>query len=193
MNIVGVFTQNVYFFKNSCYAPDTLKIDGIVSPHNFYVVGQQRPIDVDSKFSDWTATTVPSFCTMSVTSGSSGKTRTVLTCTGNTSEQGELVISNDSQNQSFTIIADFSAPVIVPSSEIDYKAQVKNYFIRKPVYLVSKSSTSGFDASVAITGKTVRIVFPENGTEGDAIYTFIFSTTSYPRVEQTVVITQHPQ
>lgn len=193
LNIVGVFTQNVYFYKDSCYAPDTLKIDGIVSPHNFYVIGQQRPIDVDSKFSDWTATTVPSFCTLSLTSGGSGKTRTTLTCTGSTSQQGELVISNDSQSQAFVVIADFSLPIIVPSNEITYQAQVKNYFIRKQVYLVSKSSTSGFDASVAITGKTVRIVFPENGTSGDVTYTFIFSTTSYPRVEQTVVITQHPQ
>lgn len=193
LNIVGVFTQNVYFQKDSCYAPDTLTVDGIVSPHTFVIVGQQRPIDITSRFSDWTATTVPSFCTLSVTSGSSGKTRTVLTCTGNTSEQGTLLIANDAQAQSFTIIADFSDPVIIPSSEIDYKAQVKNYFIRKPVYLVSKSSTSGFDASVAITGKTVRIVFAENGTSGDVVHTFVFATTSYPHVNQTVVITQHPQ
>lgn len=103
------------------------------------------------------------------------------------------MIANDAQAQSFTIIADFSDPVIIPSSEIDYKAQVKNYFIRKPVYLVSKSSTSGFDASVAITGKTVRIVFAENGTSGDVVHTFVFATTSYPHVNQTVVITQHPQ
>lgn len=191
--IEGVFTQRVFFQKDSCYAPDTLTVDGIVSPHTFVIVGQQRPIDITSRFSDWTATTVPSFCTLSLTSGGSGKTRTTLTCTGSTSQQGELVISNDSQTQAFTIIADFSLPVIVPSNEITYQAQVKNYFIRKQVYLVSKSSTSGFDASVAITGKTVRIVFPENGTSGDVTYTFIFSTTSYPRVEQTVVITQHPQ
>lgn len=189
--IEGVFTQNVYFYKDSCYAPDTLTVDGIVSPHTFVIVGQSREIDIESRFSGWTTRTVPSFCTMSVTSGDSGTTRTRLTCTGNTSEQGTLLIANDSQAQSFTIIADFSDPVIVPSTEIDYKPQVKNYFIRKPVYLVSKSSTSGFDASVAITGKTVRIVFPENGTDGDVTYTFVFSTTSYPRVQQTVTITQH--
>lgn len=190
--IEGVFTQRVFFQKDSCYAPDTLKIDGIVSPHTFVIVGQQRPIDITSRFSDWTATTVPSFCTLSVTSGSSGKTRTVLTCTGNTSEQGTLLIANDSQAQSFTIIADFSDPVIIPSNETDYRAKTNTYFLRKPVYLQTKSSTSGFDAAVNISGKYVKITFPENQTGQDVTYTFVFATTSYPHVQQTVVITQHP-
>ena len=190
LNIVGVFTQNVYFYKDSCYAPDTLKIDGIVSPHNFYVIGQQRPIDITSSFSDWTATTVPSFCTMSVTSGSSGKTRTTLTCTGSTSQQGELVISNDSQNQSFTIIADFSAPVVVPSFEIDYHVQVKSYFCREQVFLVSREASNGFQPQVSIAGKTIRIVYPENSSTSDVTYTFIFQGVT-SRKQQTVVITQH--
>ena len=192
LNIVGVFTQNVYFQKDSCYAPDTLKIDGIVSPHNFYVIGQQRPIDITSSFSDWTATTVPSFCTLSVTSGGSGKTRTVLTCTGSTSQQGELVISNDSQSQAFLVIADFSLPVIVPSNEINYFVQVKSYFCREQVFLVSREASNGFQPQVSIAGKTIRIVYPENSSTGDVTYTFVFQGVT-SRKQQTVVITQHPQ
>lgn len=192
LNVEGYFTQYVYFYKDSCYAPDTLTVDGIVSPQVFVVVGQGRNVEIKSRFSGWVARSIPSFCTLSEVSGGSGTTTARLTCTGSTNQQGTLLIANDSQAQSFTIIADFSDPVIVPSPETDYSAKTNTYFLRKPVYLQSKSSTSGFDAAVNITGKYVKITFPENQTGQDVTYTFVFATTSYPHVQQTVVITQHP-
>ena len=191
--VEGTFNDVVIFYKDSCYVPDTLKIEGIVSPHKFNIVGQRRNIQINSKWSNWTATTVPSFVELSQERGTSGETMITMTCTGNTNTQGTLLIANAHQAQSFTIIADFTDAVIVQSTETDYRAKTITYWLRRPVYLYRKSSTSGFDASVAISGKWAKITYPENQTGQDVVYTFVFKETAYPHKEQTVVITQHAQ
>ena len=175
--VVGTFSDVVTFYKDSCYMPDTLKIDGITSPLKFNIVGQRRNIEIKSTWSNWTATTVPSFVTLSQERGTSGSTTITMTCTGNTNEQGTLMIANAHNAQSFTIIADFSDAVIVQSTEIDYRAKTLTYWLRRPVYLYRKSSTSGFDAAVAISGKWVKITYCENQTGQDVVYTFVFGET----------------
>lgn len=193
LNIVGTFDTQMTFYKDSCYLPDTLKIEGITSPLKFNIVGQRRNIQINSKWSNWVATTVPSFVTLSQERGTSGSTTITMTCTGNTNTQGTLMIANAHNAQSFTIIADFTDAVIVQSTEIDYRAKTLTYWLRRPVYLYRKSSTSGFDAAVVVSGKWVKITYCENQTGQDVVYTFVFKETAYPHKEQTVVITQHAQ
>lgn len=190
LNIIGKFSGNTYFYKDSCYADDTLTVSYLTSPKTFQIVGASWSFEVKSKFSDWTATTIPSFVTLSSSQGSYGRSSVTMTCTGATSQQGQLVIQNAKYTQVFTIIADYSDAVIVPSSTISYSAQTKSYPCRRQVYLHSQSSTSPFNPSVRISGKLVTIVYPENQSGSDVVYTFVFKETAYPHREQTVTITQ---
>ena len=191
--VVGTFNDQVYFYKDSCYLDDTLKIEGITTPQRFNVVGQRRNIEIKSQWSSWSATTIPSFVTLSQTSGTSGTSLITMTCTGSTNQQGTLLIRNGKYAQSFTIIADFTDAVIVQSNTTDYQAKTVTYLLRRPVYLYSKSSTSGFQPTVAVSGKWVKVTYPENSTGSNVVYTFIFRETKYPNKEQTVVITQTPK
>ena len=190
--VVGTFNDIVTFYKDSCYLDDTLRINSLQSPLYFYVVGKRWSFEVDSQWSNWVATTVPSFVELSQERGTSGRTVVTMTCTGSTSQQGTLVIRNAKYAQSFAIIADYSLPVIVQSNEISYSAQTKSYFCREQVILLERSASNGFTPQVMIAGKKVTIVYPENASENDVTYSFRFQGVKSKK-EQTVVITQHPR
>lgn len=190
--VVGTFNDQVYFYKDSCYLDDTLRINSLQSPLYFYIIGKRWSFEVDSQWSNWTATTVPSFVELSQERGTSGRTVVTMTCTGSTSQQGTLMIRNAKYAQSFSVIADYSLPVIVQSNEISYSAQTKSYFCREQVILLERSASNGFTPQVMIAGKKVTIVYPENASENDVTYTFVFRGVKSKK-EQTVVITQHPR
>lgn len=190
--VVGTFNDQVYFYKDSCYLDDTLRINSLQSPLYFYVVGKRWSFEVDSQWSNWTATTVPSFVELSQERGSSGRTVVTMTCTGSTSQQGTLVIRNAKYAQSFSIIADYTLPVIVQSTAITYSAQTTTWFTREQVILQSKSSDHYMTPQVAISSGKVRVVWPENSFDEDVVYTLVFKGTKSKKV-QTVVITQHPR
>lgn len=92
LNIVGTFDDIITFECPECIISDTLELS--TSKIDFSESGQTATFTVYSQRSSWSATSVPSFITLSPTSGANRTTSVTATCISGTDAFGFINIAN---------------------------------------------------------------------------------------------------
>lgn len=194
LNITGTFRQIYPFDCDECVISDELNV-GLPSQLSFSGSGQTINFTVSSEVSSWSATSVPSFITLSATSGTSGTTSLTLTCTGTSTDSGLLRFVN-AKNRTDVSVNLIQPELYVTPSNIDAHA--------RDVYVYANSNGFSFDHAevrvgmlgtqlgVVVTQFTAtkwRVTLPKNPNSSSNRVIVLFFTRD--QETQTVEITQN--
>ena len=150
LNIVGTFDDIITFECPECIIHDALELS--TSKIDFSESGQTAMFTVYSQRSSWSATSVPSFITLSPTSGANRTTSVTATCISGTDAFGFINIAN-AKNEGKISVQLKVPKIFVQPSEINAAAQ--------DVYVTAITDGLEFERAevqVGILSTSIRVI-----------------------------------